>query len=599
VSVWILLSILALLLALVWSLVLVARVRDWRLVFLPLTMAALGASRILPVAANEWSGGLRNGSDLIAFGTSVLALLTVAFLGAVLVRQGRSTDSPEEGSLLGRLIDASPTVIYSARPSGDYGPTYVSANVTTLLGYEARQFIKDPGFWAAHVHPDDAPRVCAERPRLFDEEHRAQQYRFLHRDGTYRWIHDDLRLMRDSEGRPELLVGSWIDITDSKELEAKYLQAQKGAEVERLAGGIAHDFNNLLNVIIGFSGLARDKLSTDDPLRRDLDLISDAGAKASDLTRQLLTFSRQQVLKPKVLDLNALITEFEVLVRRTIEETIEIHLALPSDLGGVRADSGHVEQVLMNLVVNARDAMPRGGRLTIETSNVVLDEAYAQAHMPARPGEYVLLAVTDTGEGMDEATRRRVFEPFFTTKGQGAGLGLSTAYGIVKQSGGYIWVYSEPGLGSTFKVYLPRVGEAAEPSAPEEPAAVRGGSETILVIEDEEAVREFAVRVLEDRGYRVLKARDPQEARRVCQAHAGAVDLLVTDLVMPGGTGTELAKQLEDMKPGAKTLYISGYAERAAIHHGRLAANADFLGKPFRAAALTRKVREILDRAPA
>jgi CheY-like chemotaxis protein len=302
-----------------------------------------------------------------------------------------------------------------------------------------------------------------------------------------------------------------------------------------------------------------------------------------------------------VLDLNAIVTDFRTLLRRTIEENVEITLDLAPQLGGVRADSGHIEQVLMNLAVNARDAMPRGGRLTIETSNVTLDREYARTRLPVRPGAYVLLAVTDTGEGMDPETQQRIFEPFFTTKGpsKGTGLGLSTVYGIVKQSEGYIWPYSELGKGTTFKVYLPRVEPEAREVESEEIHTEPGGSETILIVEDQEAVRAFAVRALEDRGYRVLSAEDPGEALRICREHGDAIDLVVTDLVLPGGSGgVDLANSIREIAPRAKPLFISGYGRRAAIESGQLAEDSDFLGKPFRAADLAGKIREILDRAP-
>jgi two-component system, cell cycle sensor histidine kinase and response regulator CckA len=582
------------------------RARSWRAV--PVALLTFGL--LLRQAAALLTGPLSRGVSWTAYPTAfgdlaiaLLTLLTVRFMG-----RGTAAPPPVDDSLgparsvLSRLLDASPAVIYSARPAGDYGPTYVSANVAAQLGHEARAFIENPGFWVSQIHPEDAPRVFAERRKhLFEGSDHVQEYRFRHADDSYRWVHDELRLVRDAMGNPELIVGSWMDVTESKELEARYLQAQKGEEVGRLAGGIAHDFNNLLNVIIGFSGLAKEKLGSDDPLRRDLELVCQAGAKATDLTRQLLDFSRHQVTQPRVLDLNAIVTDFRRLLRRTIEESVEITLDLDPQLGGVRADSGHMEQVLMNLAVNARDAMPRGGRLTIETSNVRLDQEYARTRLPVKPGEYVLLAVTDTGEGIEPETLQQIFEPFFTTKepGKGTGLGLSTVYGIVKQSDGYIWPYSEPGKGTTFKVYLPRVEPEPKEVTSEETTTEPGGSETILIIEDQEAVRAFAVRALENRGYRVLAAENSTEALGICREQDPPIDLVVTDLVLPGGSGgVHLASSIREIVPTVKALFISGYGQRAAIQSGQLTEDADFLGKPFRATDLASKIREILDRAP-
>ncbi|OLC71983.1 MAG: hypothetical protein AUH78_17050 [Gemmatimonadetes bacterium 13_1_40CM_4_69_8] len=368
--------------------------------------------------------------------------------------------------------------------------------------------------------------------------------------------------------------------------------------VGRLAGGIAHDFNNLLTAILGSADLLLDTLSPDAPEREDLDEIRKAAKRAADLTRQLLAFSRQQLLAPQVLDVNALLTNLEKLLRRLIGEHIELRTALAPNVGAVQADPGQLEQVIVNLAVNARDAMPQGGQLTIETANAELDEAYAAEHFPARPGSYVLLAVTDTGTGMDAQTKSHIFEPFFTTKekGKGTGLGLATVYGIVKQSDGYIWVYSEPGHGTSFKIYLPRVAEAPGPARPgfELSASVRG-SETVFVVEDDEMVRALIRRMLETRGYTVLLAPHGDEALQLLERHPGRVDLLMTDVVMPGMSGRDLADRVAERRPGIKVLYLSGYTDDAIVRHGVLEPGIAFLQKPFSADALARKVREVLD----
>jgi signal transduction histidine kinase/ActR/RegA family two-component response regulator len=375
-------------------------------------------------------------------------------------------------------------------------------------------------------------------------------------------------------------------------------QARKMEAVGLLAGGVAHDFNNMLMVMLGRSDLLLRRLPPADPMRRDLELIRSTGQRAADLTRQLLAFSRKQVLEPRVLNLNTVVGELAPMLERLIGETIELHTALPVGLGEVRADRGQMEQVIMNLVVNARDAMPRGGRLTVETANLELDAAAVRGRVGMRPGAHVLLAITDTGVGMDEGTRARIFEPFFTTKpfGEGTGLGLATVHGIVNQSGGTIWVYSEPGKGSTFKIYLPRVtetatGEAAAGGSDETPR----GSETILLVEDQGDVRDYVRDVLEAQGYTVLLAKEGAEALEIARTHAGRIHLLLTDVVMPGVSGRELAERLVGARPDVAVLYMSGYPDRAVVDHGILGPGVTFLQKPVATDALARKVREVMD----
>ena len=381
--------------------------------------------------------------------------------------------------------------------------------------------------------------------------------------------------------------------------EKQLVQSQKLEAVGRLAGGISHDFNNLLTVILGYSDIMKRSLPDADPLRRNVDEITRASQRAASLTRQLLAFSRKQVMQPKVFDLNSVVSDLEKMLRRMIGEDIEVRVTAESDLGNIKADPVQLEQVLMNLVVNARDAMPKGGKLSIETANVYLDESYSQDHVSVVPGHYVMLAISDTGCGMNEETRQRIFEPFFTTKeqGKGTGLGLSMVYGIVKQSGGNIWVYSEEGHGTTFKIYFPRVtAEAEEYRRVAHALEVEGGSETILLVEDAEWVRTLARQVLESAGYRVLEAGNADAAIKLCESINGdRIDLLLTDVVMPGMSGNDMSRILLAKHPGMPVLYMSGYTDDAIVQHGVLEAGINFLQKPFTPGALTLKVRQVLD----
>ncbi|HLN29166.1 MAG TPA: ATP-binding protein [Gemmataceae bacterium] len=383
-----------------------------------------------------------------------------------------------------------------------------------------------------------------------------------------------------------------------QQLEEQYRQAQKLESIGQLAGGVAHDFNNLLTIISGYSDLLLDNPHLDEQTKGLLEEISKAGVRAASLTRQLLAFGRKQVVEFKVLDLNTLVTDTEKMLRRLIDEDVSLTTVLAPALGQVKADLGQMEQVIMNLAVNARDAMPQGGKLTIETANVELDNSYAETHAEVRPGWYVLLAVSDTGCGMTEEVKARIFEPFFTTKGlgKGTGLGLATVYGIVKQSGGHIWMYSEPDRGTTFKVYLPLVGERIS-SGKSFPGlrATPTGNETILLVEDEDAVRAITRHVLQSWGYTVLEARRGGEAILLCQQHQGKIDLVVSDVVMPEIGGRELVERVTMLHPGIKVLYLSGYTDDAVVRHGILQAEVAFLQKPFRPAALANKVREVLD----
>jgi len=389
------------------------------------------------------------------------------------------------------------------------------------------------------------------------------------------------------------------DVTERHILELQFRQSQKMEAVGRLAGGIAHDFNNLLMVISGYSELLLEQAGDSSPLRAPAQEIANAAQRATALTRQLLAFSRKQMLAPKVVDLNAVVTENLKMLTRLIGEDIDLIMVPGSDLGAVKADPSQIEQVIMNLAVNARDAMPRGGKLTIETGNVTLDESYAQLHSPVKPGEYVMLAISDTGVGMNQEMQSHIFEPFFSTKGaKGTGLGLSTVYGIVKQSEGHVWVYSEPGKGTTFKIYLPRLS-AKEEAVSVQPAIAAPppdrGSETVLLVEDEPTLRGLVRQSLKNQGYTVLEAADGASAEMIASNHQGPIHLLLTDVIMPGMNGRELAQRISTERSGIKVLYMSGYTENAIGRNGTLEEGISLLQKPFTLPALKNKVREVLD----
>jgi PAS domain S-box-containing protein len=474
-----------------------------------------------------------------------------------------------------------------------------------MLGYGADEL--HSMLFSQITHPDDVGTdwelfgdlVAGERTQYQVEK------RYFRGDGSILWTHLNVSLVRDAENAPCFTVGIMEDVTERRRAEEalrqsqdELLQAQKMETVGRLAGGVAHDFNNLLTVIKGNTQLLLAELPPGSPMREELEEIDGVSGRAADLTRQLLAFSRRQVLQPRVLDLNAAVAQADRLLRRLLGEDVEFRTTLDPVLGAVRADPGQLEQVLMNLALNARDAMPRGGKLTLETRNVWLDAEYTLRHPSVAPGPYVMVAVSDTGHGMDAGTQARIFDPFFTTKepGKGTGLGLATVYGIVRQSGGHVWVYSEVGRGTSFKVYLPRADEAPEPETALAGAELPRGTETILLVEDDDGVRRLARRVLSRAGYEVLEAPDGHEALTAAAAHPGPIHLVVTDVVMPGMSGREVAERMATARPEAEVLYTSGYTDDAIVHHGVLDDGMAFLQKPFDPSTLLRAVRGALNR---
>jgi PAS domain S-box-containing protein len=482
----------------------------------------------------------------------------------------------------------------------------------TLINWFAREITGvrevplDPAEWGKiPLFRPDRTTVVPVADRPLARARRGERFRGMElaiRTPAGRWVTLVAagQPLRDTAGRDLGAVAALRDATEERRLEEQVRQAQKMEAVGRLAGGVAHDFNNLLTVINGYAEVLLDQLPAGDRARAMVEEVGRAGERAAGLTNQLLAFGRKQILAPRVLDLNAVVADVERMLRRLIGEDVELAARLQPGLGRVHADPGQVEQMVVNLAVNARDAMPRGGRLTIETRDAELGAEYAATHPDVRPGRYVLLAVSDTGTGIAADVLPHVFEPFFTTKGvgEGTGLGLATVYGIVKQSGGHVEVYSEVGRGTAFKVYLPRIETPGEAGPPAAARPAPRGTETVLVVEDDPAVRALTCQVLRAAGYAVLEAGGGEAAAGLAAAHPDPIHLLVTDVVMPGVGGRDLAGQLAARAPALRVLYVSGYTEDAVVRHGVLQAGVHFLQKPFSPLALARKVREVLD-APA
>ncbi len=479
-------------------------------------------------------------------------------------------------SLEGRFLDVNPALI-------------------TMLGYESAEevLLLDP--------EKDVFEQPEEHARLIEEFRRAGrmdgfEVKWKRKDGSAITVRISGRAVSSADEPADVLEAIAEDVTDRRALEDQFRQAQKMEAVGRLAGGVAHDFNNLLMVISGYTEVILSKLGTDHPLQENVGAIQQAADRATTLTRQLLAFSRKQLLELKVVDVNAIVEDMERLLRPLIGETVELTTSLTPEAGHTRADAGQLEQVLMNLVVNAKDAMPNGGKLMIQTQDVAVDENHRRGQALIRPGKYVMLSVSDTGMGMDKETQSRIFEPFFTTKekGKGTGLGLSTVYGIVKQSGGYVMVQSESGHGTTFNIYLPRVEAVTDKNAALVMRAAEGGSETVLLVEDEESVRQLVRETLQARGYRVVEAENGEAGLAAAAKHEGKIDIVITDVVMPGTGGRELVKQLATTRPETKVLYLSGYTEDAIVSEGAIERGTAFLQKPFTLQNLSRKVREVL-----
>jgi two-component system cell cycle sensor histidine kinase/response regulator CckA len=471
----------------------------------------------------------------------------------------------------------------------------VNPALITMLGYGSAEEV-------LLLDPERDVFARSEEHALLIEEFRrngrldGMEVKWKRKDGSAVTVRISGRAVSSADEPADVLEAIAEDVTDRRVLEDQFRQAQKMEAVGRLAGGVAHDFNNLLMVISGYAEVVLAGLDVDHPLHQKGRAIQQAADRATTLTRQLLAFSRKQLLELKVVDVNAIVQDMERLLRPLIGENVEFIASLAPDAAHTRADAGQLEQVLMNLVVNAKDAMPSGGKLTMQTQNICVDESHRRGQNFIRPGNYVMLSVSDTGMGMDKETQSRIFEPFFTTKekGKGTGLGLSTVYGIVKQSGGYVMVQSEEQCGTTFHIYLPRVEGVAEKHAPPVTPAALGGTETVLLVEDEESVRQLVRGTLVAKGYQVVEAENGEAGMAAAVRHEGKIDLVITDVVMPGMGGRELVKQLAQTRPETRVLYLSGYTEDAILSEGTIERGAAFLQKPFTLQNLSRKVREVL-----
>ena len=554
------------------------------------------AGERLGIYGNEAGVGLMVGVTIVAL-TVVARLAGRSLERAELRRSHAEAMLRQSEEKFRQLFDGAPVGLFRTLPGG----IYVAANpaLVRMLDAPDRDALlerKAPDFYARREDREAFLRTLERSGVILGEEVEMRTWR-----GAPLWVQMHATARRDGEGNVLYYEGSVVDITERMRLRQQFLQAQKMEAVGRLAAGVAHDFNNLLTVIMGNATLLGEELPAGAQAATDAREILDAGGKAAALTRQLLAFSRQQVLEPRVVAVNEVVTGLNKMLRRIIGEDIELTTVLAPHAGAIEVDPGELEQVILNLAINSRDAMPTGGKLTLETANVTLDAHYAATHPDVSPGAYVMLAVSDTGSGMDEATMVRIFEPFFTTKeaGKGTGLGLATVYGIVKQSGGHVAAYSEVGRGTTFKVYLPAVTGTVEHGAgpAEESAPAARGTETVLLVEDNREVRGIGRRILLAQGYTVLEAGDAQAAITLAAQHAGAIHIVVTDVVMPGLSGREMVERLRVARPDLKVLFTSGYTDDAVVRHGILRPGVAFLQKPFTRDALISKMRQAL-RAP-
>jgi len=546
-----------------------------------------------------FTGNAARGVDAVS--TFTATLLSVILLIVVLDEARREAEQAERARA---DSEQRRQTIFERAPIGiavvDAGGRYVEVNPAfeRMLGYPAGDIV------GRHFSEVTLPADLALTERLFGDmvtggrEQFFLEKRYVKQDGAAAWARLSVSAVRDPAGALIHTVSMIEDVSERKQLEEQLLHAQKLEALGQLAGGVAHDFNNLLAAMMGYTQLIQRTLAPDDPRQSDLVEIRRAGERAASLSRQLLAFARRQVIDPRVVDVNEALRATEPMLRRLVGTEVMVVLQLAPVIAPVRVDPGQLEQVILNLAVNASDAMPRGGTLTIETGAVTLDEAYGRLHPDATPGAHVLIAVRDTGIGMTPEVRARIFEPFFTTKepGKGTGLGLATCYGIVKQAGGSIWVQSEPGRGATFKVYLPARAEAApRVAAPAAALPLPGGTETVMVVEDEPTVRSVTVRILASAGYRVLSASGGPEALATARRHGGEIHALVTDVMMPQMNGTKLAALLREERPTVRTLFVSGFTEEAGVRPDQLSKGMGYLAKPFTAEALTERLRQVLD----
>jgi two-component system cell cycle sensor histidine kinase/response regulator CckA len=494
------------------------------------------------------------------------------------------------------LVDQIPAVVFRGYADGSIDT--FDRKIETLTGYPKEDFDSRRRLWSDLILAEDLPAAKNE----FVEGLRTtgayeKEYRIRKKSGEIIWVQVHGQIFLDGAGRIAYVNGVIFDITERKGLEDQLFKAQRMEAVGILAGGVAHDFNNLLTAIMGYGEIMMLGLRQEDPFFPYIEEIIKAANRGGKLTHQLLAFSRKQILQPRVVNLNDVVKDMDGMLRRLIGEDIDLLAAIDQHLGFIQADPGQIEQIIMNLAINARDAMPKGGKLTIETANVFLDQPYARSHMEVLPGPYVMLAMSDNGLGMDAGTIARIYEPFFTTKeeGKGTGLGLATVYGIVKQSGGHIWVYSEPGQGTTFKIYLPRVeqGDVEVEVKATAPTPLEG-TETILVVEDDAALRELISTALRKYGFSVLEAGHGGEALLICENEKASIHLMLTDVVMPQISGRALAERLAGFHPEMKVLFMSGYTGDAIVHHGVLDSGLNFIQKPFKILSLIEKVREVL-----